>query len=173
MKLGGWGFFSFTKQMYLKAHVQMKTAVHLKGQSQAVFLCCHISKVFSWRSVGTSVRQCRWAYGRQVFMSDIALGKNKMMFVTQEGEGFSGQWLGEYKKIVDKKGEAKSLAKHSPSNWNTEVWLNWRIVSSGLVKISVLIFQVTVQRCLATPRVELYMSVYALKSSLTSTEPSA
>ncbi|KTG42144.1 hypothetical protein cypCar_00008523 [Cyprinus carpio] len=59
--------------------------------------------VFCWRSTGTSVRQCRWAYGRQVFMSDIALSKNSMMFVTQDGEGFSGQWLGQYKKAVDKK----------------------------------------------------------------------
>lgn len=42
-------------------------------------------------------------------MSDIAIGKNKMMFVTQDGEGFSGQWLGEYKKSMDKKG--KNLGK--------------------------------------------------------------
>ncbi len=37
-------------------------------------------------------------------MSDIALSKNSMMFVTRDGEGFSGQWLGQYKKAVDKKG---------------------------------------------------------------------
>lgn len=66
-------------------------------------------QVFCWRSVGTLLRQCRWAYGRQVLMSDIAIGKNKMMFVTQDGEGFSGQWLGEYKKGMDKKG--KNLEK--------------------------------------------------------------
>lgn len=51
------------------------------------------------------MRQCRWAYGRQVFISDIALSKNGMMFVTQEGEGFSGVWAGEYKKYGEKKGE--------------------------------------------------------------------
>lgn len=51
------------------------------------------------------MRQCRWAYGRQVFMSDIALSKNSMMFVTQEGEGFSGVWAGEYRKYGEKKGE--------------------------------------------------------------------
>lgn len=28
-----------------------------------------------------------------------------MMFVTQEGEGFSGVWAGEYKKYGEKKGE--------------------------------------------------------------------
>lgn len=64
-----------------------------------------LCQVFCWRSSGSSVRQCRWAYGRQVFMSDIALSKNSMMFVTQEGEGFSGVWAGEYKKYSEKKGE--------------------------------------------------------------------
>ena len=39
-------------------------------------------------------------------MSDIALSKNSMMFVTQEGEGFSGVWAGEYRKSEEKKGEA-------------------------------------------------------------------
>ena len=38
-------------------------------------------------------------------MSDISLSKNGMMFVTQEGEGFSGVWAGEYKKYEEKKGE--------------------------------------------------------------------
>lgn len=38
-------------------------------------------------------------------MSDIAISKNKMMFITLDGEGFSGQWLGEYKKGMDKKGK--------------------------------------------------------------------
>lgn len=41
-------------------------------------------------------------------MSDIALSKNDMMFVTQEGEGFSGVWAGEYKKYGEKKGEQSS-----------------------------------------------------------------
>lgn len=38
-------------------------------------------------------------------MSDIALSKNGMMFVTQEGEGFTGVWAGEYRKYGEKKGE--------------------------------------------------------------------
>lgn len=38
-------------------------------------------------------------------MSDIALSRNSMMFVTQEGEGFSGAWAGEYRKYGEKKGE--------------------------------------------------------------------
>lgn len=38
-------------------------------------------------------------------MLDIALSKNGMMFVTQEGEGFTGVWAGEYRKYGEKKGE--------------------------------------------------------------------
>uniref|UniRef100_A0A8C2I4C0 Inhibitor of Bruton agammaglobulinemia tyrosine kinase n=1 Tax=Cyprinus carpio TaxID=7962 RepID=A0A8C2I4C0_CYPCA len=70
------------------------------GEKLVILALDEAGRVFCWRSTGTSVRQCRWAYSRQVFMSDIALSKNSMMFVTQDGEGFSGQWLGQYKKAV-------------------------------------------------------------------------
>ncbi|XP_052434421.1 inhibitor of Bruton tyrosine kinase isoform X2 [Carassius gibelio] len=73
------------------------------GEKLVILALDEAGRVFCWRSMGSSVRQCRWAYGRQVFMSDIALSKNGMMFVTQDGEGFSGQWLGQHKKAVDKK----------------------------------------------------------------------
>uniref|UniRef100_A0A674E1F9 Inhibitor of Bruton tyrosine kinase n=1 Tax=Salmo trutta TaxID=8032 RepID=A0A674E1F9_SALTR len=73
------------------------------GEKVAILALDEAGRVFCWRSVGGSVRQCRWAYGRQVFMSDIALSRNNMMFVTQEGEGFSGQWHGEYRKSTEKK----------------------------------------------------------------------
>ncbi|KAM8735330.1 inhibitor of Bruton tyrosine kinase [Acanthopagrus schlegelii] len=73
------------------------------GEKVAILALDEAGRVFCWRSCGSSVRQCRWAYGRQVFMSDIALSKNDMMFVTQEGEGFSGVWAGEYKKYGEKK----------------------------------------------------------------------
>ncbi|XP_058601857.1 inhibitor of Bruton tyrosine kinase isoform X2 [Onychostoma macrolepis] len=73
------------------------------GEKLVILALDEAGRVFCWRSTGTSVRQCRWAYSRQVFMSDIALSKNSMMFVTQDGEGFTGQWLGQYKKAVDKK----------------------------------------------------------------------
>uniref|UniRef100_A0A667XXV5 Inhibitor of Bruton tyrosine kinase n=1 Tax=Myripristis murdjan TaxID=586833 RepID=A0A667XXV5_9TELE len=75
------------------------------GDKVAILALDEAGRVFCWRSSGSSVRQCRWAYGRQVFMLDIALSKNNMMFVTQEGEGFSGVWAGEYKKYGEKKGE--------------------------------------------------------------------
>uniref|UniRef100_A0A3P8VHU0 Inhibitor of Bruton tyrosine kinase n=1 Tax=Cynoglossus semilaevis TaxID=244447 RepID=A0A3P8VHU0_CYNSE len=73
------------------------------GEKAVILALDEAGRVFCWRSSGTSARQCRWAYGRQVFMSDIALSENSMMFVTQEGEGFSGAWAGEYKKYSDKK----------------------------------------------------------------------
>uniref|UniRef100_A0AAY4AFJ8 BTB domain-containing protein n=1 Tax=Denticeps clupeoides TaxID=299321 RepID=A0AAY4AFJ8_9TELE len=73
------------------------------GEKVTIVVLDEAGRVFCWRSVGCLVRQCRWAYGRQVFMSDVALSKSNVMFVTQEGEGFGGQWLGEYKKILDKK----------------------------------------------------------------------
>uniref|UniRef100_A0A4W4HIW7 BTB domain-containing protein n=1 Tax=Electrophorus electricus TaxID=8005 RepID=A0A4W4HIW7_ELEEL len=82
------------------------------GEKISILALDEAGRVFCWRSVGTLVRQCRWAYGRQVFMADIALGNNKMMFVTQDGEGFSGQWLGEYKKNVDKKGVGTEVSAH-------------------------------------------------------------
>uniref|UniRef100_A0A672S8S1 Inhibitor of Bruton tyrosine kinase n=1 Tax=Sinocyclocheilus grahami TaxID=75366 RepID=A0A672S8S1_SINGR len=82
------------------------------GEKLVILALDEAGRVFCWRSMGTSVRQCRWAYGRQVFMSDIALSKNSMMFVTQDGEGFSGQWLGQYKKAVDKK-DGVEVSGHS------------------------------------------------------------
>ncbi|XP_064198711.1 inhibitor of Bruton tyrosine kinase isoform X1 [Anguilla rostrata] len=85
------------------------------GEKVSILALDQAGRVFSWKATGSSVKQCRWAYGRQVFMSDIALSKNHMMFVTQEGEGFSGQWLSEQKKGGDKKdtGNGVELAAHS------------------------------------------------------------
>uniref|UniRef100_A0A671WFY1 Inhibitor of Bruton tyrosine kinase n=1 Tax=Sparus aurata TaxID=8175 RepID=A0A671WFY1_SPAAU len=80
------------------------------GEKVSILALDEAGRVFCWRSCGSSVRQCRWAYGRQVFMSDIALSKNDIMFVTQEGEGFSGVWAGEYKKYGEKKGEQSKVS---------------------------------------------------------------
>uniref|UniRef100_A0A3B5MT57 Inhibitor of Bruton agammaglobulinemia tyrosine kinase n=1 Tax=Xiphophorus couchianus TaxID=32473 RepID=A0A3B5MT57_9TELE len=73
------------------------------GEKIAILALDEAGRVFCWRSSGSAVRQCRWAYPRQVFMSDIALSNNGMMFVTPDGEGFSGVWAGEYKKYEEKK----------------------------------------------------------------------
>ncbi|KAF7653650.1 hypothetical protein LDENG_00080370 [Lucifuga dentata] len=83
------------------------------GEKVVILALDEAGRVFCWRSSGSSVRQCRWAYGRQVFMSDIALSSNGMMFVTQEGEGFSGVWAGEYKKHGDKKESSVEVCGHS------------------------------------------------------------
>ncbi|KAK5892782.1 hypothetical protein CesoFtcFv8_013134 [Champsocephalus esox] len=83
------------------------------GEKVVILALDEAGRVFCWRSSGSSVRQCRWAYGRQVFMSDISLSKNGMMFVTQEGEGFSGVWAGEYKKYEEKKEGSVEVCGHS------------------------------------------------------------
>ncbi|XP_028903554.1 inhibitor of Bruton tyrosine kinase [Ornithorhynchus anatinus] len=79
---------------------------HLKengGQKICVLALDKAGRVFCWRSPSSYIKQCRWAYGRQVFMSDVALNKNEMLFVTQDGEGFTGKWLDEGKKNAEKK----------------------------------------------------------------------
>uniref|UniRef100_A0A674NYA6 Inhibitor of Bruton tyrosine kinase n=1 Tax=Takifugu rubripes TaxID=31033 RepID=A0A674NYA6_TAKRU len=83
------------------------------GEKVDILALDEAGRVFCWRSCNSSVRQCRWAYGRQVFMADVALSKNGMMFVTQEGEGFSGVWAGEYKKHVEKKEVSVEVCGHS------------------------------------------------------------
>ncbi|XP_058504067.1 inhibitor of Bruton tyrosine kinase isoform X1 [Solea solea] len=90
------------------------------GEKAVILALDEAGRVFCWRSSGSSVRQCRWAYGRQVFMSDIALSKNSMMFVTQEGEGFSGVWAGEYKKSGEKKEVSLEVCGHSDAGTTYE-----------------------------------------------------
>ncbi|XP_038032588.2 inhibitor of Bruton tyrosine kinase isoform X4 [Anas platyrhynchos] len=79
---------------------------HLKengGQKICILALDEAGRVFCWKSSNNSMKQCRWVYGRQVFMSDVALNKNEMMFVTQDGEAFTGKWLEEGKKTSEKK----------------------------------------------------------------------
>ncbi|XP_075058792.1 inhibitor of Bruton tyrosine kinase [Mixophyes fleayi] len=89
---------------------------HLKesgGQPVSFLALDQAGRVFCWKSSSSAIKQCRWVYGRQVFMSDFALNKNEMLFVTQEGEGFSGKWMSEKKKHVDKKEHSISDSVHS------------------------------------------------------------
>uniref|UniRef100_A0A672HT64 BTB domain-containing protein n=1 Tax=Salarias fasciatus TaxID=181472 RepID=A0A672HT64_SALFA len=96
----------------LDHRVDPQVLIEGEGEKVTILALDEAGRVFCWRSSGSSVRQCRWAYGRQVFMSDFALSKNSMMFVTQDGEGFSGVWAGEYKKYEEKKGE-NTVCGHS------------------------------------------------------------
>lgn len=70
-------------------------------------LCCALasSQVFCWRSLSSSLKPCRWAYPRQVSISDIALNRNEILFVTQDGEGFKGKWFEDKRKNSEKKGQ--------------------------------------------------------------------
>uniref|UniRef100_A0A7M4FC26 Inhibitor of Bruton tyrosine kinase n=1 Tax=Crocodylus porosus TaxID=8502 RepID=A0A7M4FC26_CROPO len=80
-------------------------------------------QVFCWKSSTSPMKQCRWVYGRQVFVSDLALNKDEMMFVTQDGETFRGTWIEEGKKSSERKDVITSLQNcsydtscHSDSN---------------------------------------------------------
>uniref|UniRef100_A0A8C3TY69 Inhibitor of Bruton tyrosine kinase n=1 Tax=Catharus ustulatus TaxID=91951 RepID=A0A8C3TY69_CATUS len=80
---------------------------HLKengGQKTCILALDEAGRVFCWKSSNNSMKQCRWVYGRQVFMSDVALNGNEIMFVTHDGEAFTGKWLEEGKKSSEKKG---------------------------------------------------------------------
>ncbi|NXV78339.1 IBTK kinase, partial [Atlantisia rogersi] len=84
---------------------------HLKengGQKICILALDEAGRVFCWKSSNNSMKQCRWVYGRQVFMSDVALNRNEIMFVTQDGEAFTGKWLEEGKKISEKKADLQN-----------------------------------------------------------------
>lgn len=73
------------------------------GQNISVLILDEAGRVFCWRSATNATKQCRWAYSRQVFMSDMTLNEKGMMFITRDGEGFTGLLLGEGKKNSEKK----------------------------------------------------------------------
>ncbi|KAM4694566.1 inhibitor of Bruton tyrosine kinase [Discoglossus pictus] len=79
---------------------------HLKengGQAVCIIALDQAGKVFCWKSPSSPMKQCQLVYGHQVLATDIALNKNEIMFVTQEGEGFTGKWTNEKKKNIEKK----------------------------------------------------------------------
>ncbi|XP_040284626.1 inhibitor of Bruton tyrosine kinase [Bufo bufo] len=73
-------------------------------------------RVFCWKSTNSSMKPCRWVYGRQVFVSDFALNKNEMLFITHDGEGFSGRWMPEKKISADKKEHSMPDSLHSDTH---------------------------------------------------------
>ncbi|KAM9241283.1 inhibitor of Bruton tyrosine kinase isoform 3-T3 [Leptosomus discolor] len=96
---------------------------HLKengGEKICILALDGAGRVFCWKSSSSSMKQCRWVYGRQVFMSDVALNGNEIMFVTQDGEAFTGQWLEEGKKISEKKAELVSGLQNSSCDVSCE-----------------------------------------------------
>ncbi|KAM6279319.1 inhibitor of Bruton tyrosine kinase isoform 2-T2 [Porphyrio hochstetteri] len=95
---------------------------HLKengGQKICILALDEAGRVFCWKSSNNSMKQCRWVYGRQVFMSDVALNRNEIMFVTQDGEAFTGKWLEEGKKISEKKDLQNSCDASSEHDMNS------------------------------------------------------
>ncbi|KFO87731.1 Inhibitor of Bruton tyrosine kinase [Buceros rhinoceros silvestris] len=112
-----------SKQLNLKkvlvngGHLEYKVDTqHLEengGQKICILALDEAGRVFCWKSSNNSMKQCRWVYGRQVFMSDVALNENEILFVTQDGEAFTGKWLEEGKKITEKKELVSSLQNSS------------------------------------------------------------
>ncbi|NWU61633.1 IBTK kinase, partial [Pterocles burchelli] len=98
---------------YLEYKVDTQHLQENGGQKICVLALDEAGRVFCWKSSNNSMKQCRWVYGRQVFMSDVALNRNEIMFVTQDGEAFTGKWLEEGKKISEKKAELVSSLQNS------------------------------------------------------------
>ncbi|KAM9187597.1 LOW QUALITY PROTEIN: inhibitor of Bruton tyrosine kinase-like [Dugong dugon] len=91
---------------------------HLKengGQKICILAVDGVGRVFCWGSVSSSLKQCRCACPRQVFISDIALNRNEILFVTQGREGCTGKWFEEKRKSSEKKAEILSNF-HNPSS---------------------------------------------------------
>ncbi|KAM6185438.1 inhibitor of Bruton tyrosine kinase [Rhynchocyon petersi] len=92
---------------------------HLKengGKKICILVMDEAGRVFCWRSVNSSLKQCRWAYPRQVFISDIALNRNEILLVTRDGEGFKGKWFEEKRKSSEKKAEILPNLHNSSSD---------------------------------------------------------
>ncbi|XP_061845864.1 inhibitor of Bruton tyrosine kinase isoform X2 [Colius striatus] len=98
---------------YLDYKVDTQHLQENGGEKICILALDEAGRVFCWKSSNNSMKQCRWVYGRQVFMSDIALNGNEIMFVTQDGEAFTGEWMEEGKKISEKKELASSLHNSS------------------------------------------------------------
>ncbi|XP_060240657.1 inhibitor of Bruton tyrosine kinase isoform X3 [Meriones unguiculatus] len=86
------------------------------GQKICILALDGAGRVFCWRSLSSSLKQCRWAYSRQVSVSDIALNRNEILFVTQDGEGFKGKWFEDKRKNSEKKADILPNLHHSSSD---------------------------------------------------------
>ncbi|XP_052557083.1 inhibitor of Bruton tyrosine kinase isoform X1 [Tympanuchus pallidicinctus] len=93
---------------YLEYKVDTQNLKENGGQKICILALDEAGRIFCWKSSNNSMKQCRWVYGRQVFMSDVALNRNEMMFVTQDGEAFTGKWLEEGRKMLEKRAELVS-----------------------------------------------------------------
>ncbi|XP_067882780.1 inhibitor of Bruton tyrosine kinase [Heterodontus francisci] len=104
------------KVLVTGGHLDHKVDPHVLNEGGGEKVCIlaldEAGRVFCWRSSNCFIKQCRWAYGRQVFMSDIALSKNEMIFVTQDGDGFTGHWAGAEQMNLEKKEELSNILQN-------------------------------------------------------------
>lgn len=84
---------------YLEYRVAPQHLKENEGQRTSILALDQAGRVFCWKSANSPMKQCRWVYGRQVYMSDISLNRSEMMFVTQDGEAFRGKWMDENRNL--------------------------------------------------------------------------
>ncbi|XP_038047379.1 inhibitor of Bruton tyrosine kinase-like [Patiria miniata] len=66
-----------------------------EGGTELILLVLKQSgQVYNWRSSSRTLRRCTWTRKRQIFMSDVALSRQGVLFCTEEGEAFHGRFLG-------------------------------------------------------------------------------
>ncbi|XP_077869618.1 inhibitor of Bruton tyrosine kinase-like [Saccoglossus kowalevskii] len=83
-----------------------------KGDELTVLVLTASGKVFCWKRSDKSVlKRCCWNYSRQIFMSDMAISKQHMAFITPHGEAF----MACFSKKKTKTSPASSLLARSPS----------------------------------------------------------
>ncbi|XP_078068592.1 inhibitor of Bruton tyrosine kinase isoform X2 [Mustelus asterias] len=116
------------KVLVTGGHLDHKVDPHVLNEGGGEKVCIlaldEAGRVFCWRSSSCFIKQCRWAYGRQVFMSDIALSKNEMIFVTQDGDGFTGHWTGAEKTNSEKKEELPNILQNPLDQFADTVGMN-------------------------------------------------
>ncbi|XP_042299437.1 inhibitor of Bruton tyrosine kinase-like isoform X1 [Sceloporus undulatus] len=100
---------------YLDYRVDPQNLKENGGQRICILALDQAGRVFCWKSANSPMKQCRWMYGRQVYMSDISLNRNEMMFVTQDGEVFKGKWV-DGNKNSGKKAEIVSNLQNSSND---------------------------------------------------------
>lgn len=100
---------------YIEYKVDPEHLTENGGQKICILALDGAGRVFCWRTLSSSLKQCRWAYPRQVSISDIALNRNEILLVTQDGEGFKGKWFEDKRKNSEKKDILPNL-HHSSSD---------------------------------------------------------
>ncbi|XP_071800881.1 inhibitor of Bruton tyrosine kinase-like [Asterias amurensis] len=87
-------------------------SIEKHGGTELILLVLNQSGlVHSWRSSSRTLKRCMWNRKRQVYMSDIALSSQGVLFCTEDGEAFSGRFL--LKKKLTSPSNTKDTTQHA------------------------------------------------------------